>query len=91
VEWDEENSNHLAEHGISPAEAEWVLDNRICWVKHKRVEDRWFAFGVTKGGRKLSLLFDYYDRRETIRVFTGWDATEDEITRFFESEKERNQ
>jgi uncharacterized DUF497 family protein len=52
-------------------------------VKHKQVEDRWFAFGETEGGRKLKILFDYDERRETIRPFTGWDATTGEITKYF--------
>jgi uncharacterized DUF497 family protein len=83
IEWDEDNEAHISEHGVTPREAEEVLSSPVLWVRHGRIPERWFAFGSNEGGRKLKILFDYDERRETIRPFSGWEATKGEVEKYF--------
>jgi uncharacterized protein len=70
-EWDDGNVLHLAlGHGIEADEAEEVLAVRPLFRKTKR--GHYAAFGPTRGGRLLVVLFER-KRSGIIRVITGWD------------------
>jgi hypothetical protein len=74
---------HLARHGITPGEAEEVFKNRGRFARNRR--DRsgdWLLVGLTDQGRALTLVLVYDTGRRLLRVFTGWDTTEGEHTRY---------
>ncbi len=46
--WDEENIEHIADHGVEPSEAEAVIENVSLLRKTGR--DKYIAYGKTDGG-----------------------------------------
>jgi uncharacterized DUF497 family protein len=64
IVWDESlphgNVAHLAEHGVSPDEAEEVLMNAIGREK-TRSSGRWIAFGRTSSGREIAVVYEMID------------------------------
>jgi uncharacterized DUF497 family protein len=46
-EWDDQNAEHIARHGISDFEVEQVLSNRHLIVPNKGREPRMFLVGQT--------------------------------------------
>lgn len=80
-EWDEDNVEHLARHGISPDEAEEAL--RAPTVRRRggtRAPDRFRVLGRTAAGRYLVLVYQM-KAQGVVRPFTGRDmqAHEKEI------------
>lgn len=72
-EWDDGNVLHLGlGHGIEPEEAEEVFALRPLVRKTKRGHHA--AFGPTRGGRLLVLVFEK-KRKGVIRIITGWDMS----------------
>lgn len=72
-EWDADNIEHIARHGVHPDEAEEVLVRRALVVREG--DDRYLAFGPTDDGRYLLLVF-VIKRHRTIRVLSAYDMTE---------------
>lgn len=64
IVWDESlphgNVAHLAEHGISPEEAEDVLMNAAA-RERPRSSGRWIAFGRTSAGREIAVVYEMID------------------------------
>lgn len=89
-EWDDEDAEdgnvaHLAQRvpAISPREAEEVFENRGQFARNKREgSGDWLLIGRTFGGRALTLVLVYKEDRRLLRVFTGWDCTQRERTRY---------
>ena len=82
-EWDEHNSEHVAEHGLDPDDVEEALiDPRRLGAPAYDVngEERRAVIGTTCAGR---LLFVVVTRRgDFIRVVTARDVTEREKKRY---------
>ena len=82
-EWDEHNSMHIAEHGLSPEDVEEALvDPRRLGTPAYNVagEERRAVIGATSAGR---LLFVVVTRRgDVVRVVTVRDANEWEKKRY---------
>jgi hypothetical protein len=55
------NIEHLAEHDVTPEEAEEVLLNPIA-TDVSRTTGRPIAFGFTRAGRKLAVVYERVDR-----------------------------
>ena len=72
-EWDDDNVEHLARHGISPDEVEDLFEGPIV---HRRggtdAPDRVRVLGRTAAGRYLAIVYQEKGRN-LIRPFTGWD------------------
>jgi len=69
--WDDGNILHLAlHHGIEAEEAEEVFAVKPIFRKTKR--GHYAAFGPTRSGRLLVVVF-IYQGRGRVRVITGWD------------------
>ena len=54
--WNLWNTEHIAEHGVSPEEAEWVVE----WARApypRRTGDRFLVRGPTEDGRYLQVVF----------------------------------
>ncbi len=73
-DWDGQNERHLANHGISRADAEDVLSENHVLLEFQMEgsEQRWVAVGATRTGRILDIVFAV--RGEAIRPITGWAA-----------------
>lgn len=72
--WDENNEEHLWDHGINPEEAEEVFFNRyiITPNKKKHGPKKYKIDGKTNNGRKLRLIFEDLGQN-VARIITGWD------------------
>jgi len=82
-EWDENNENHLARHGITPNEAEQVVLNGPAWMRNKKGRSGdWKAVGITDGGSALTIIVAVNSNDGVLRVITGWPATQGEVTRY---------
>ena len=70
--WDDDNIEHIANHGVEPYEAEEVITNR---PRLKRARDRkYLAYGQTDVGRYLLVVFAP-KTGDRIRVVTARDMT----------------
>lgn len=72
-EWDDGNVDHIAEHGVEPAEAEEVFFGRH--VVRRSRSRRYVVFGRTYAGRYLFLVVEK-KLRGTIRVVTARDMND---------------
>jgi uncharacterized DUF497 family protein len=70
-DWDEENEQHIARHGINPKEAEEaiLIEPLEADVQPHESEERVLCFGRTNSGRLLPVL--YTEPRGRIRVVTA--------------------
>jgi len=76
LDWDDENVEHLARHGVTPEEgAQALSDPRRVGVSAYNAEEerRWAVLGASEDGRILFVVFTR--RRGRIRVVTARDAT----------------
>ena len=75
IVWDDSlphrNVAHLAEHGVSPDEAEDVLMNAI-GRERSRATGRWIAFGRTSAGREIAVVYEMIDAITVLPV-TAFD------------------
>ena len=58
--WDQHNSQHLAQHGVTAEEAEHVLRSDLLDLDHhitEEGEERWVAVGQTATGRLLVVVW----------------------------------
>jgi uncharacterized protein len=87
-DWDEQNSDHIARHGVAPSEAEQAIFNRPVdiGVELRNGEERIAHVGETDANRILIVVSTRLaDGR--IRVVTAWPAKE-RLRRYFTSNKE---
>ena len=64
--WNEWNVEHIAEHGVLPEEAEWVVEHARRPYPELREESKWRVVGRGHGGRWLQVVFVFDpERRET--------------------------
>jgi uncharacterized DUF497 family protein len=72
-EWDQANTGHIAEHEVTPEEAEQVMasDPMIREFQIVDGEERCAALGITNRGRVLLVWWTV--RRERIRVVTAFE------------------
>ena len=81
-EWDDENIDHLARHGITRLEAEEVFYGRVLRLRHRTdAPDRHGVLGRTGSGRYLVMLYQP-KARGVVRVFSGWDMSPSERRRY---------
>jgi uncharacterized protein len=73
-DWDDENSTHIATHGVSCAEAEQVINNEPFDVELQTVrdEERFVQLGETNAGRIMVVVSTW--RESLIRVITAFNA-----------------
>lgn len=78
-DWDEQNEQHLARHGVSRSDAEDVLlgNHILLEFQMEGSEQRWIAVGATRAGRILEIVFAI--RNEAMRPITGWPADKETI------------
>jgi uncharacterized DUF497 family protein len=76
-DWDEENLQHIARHGVSAAEAEYVMRRLTVDLGFQdwHDEDRFSDAGATASGRILVVVTT--PRGYKTRVVTAYDAPRD--------------
>jgi len=77
--WDENNIEHIANHGVEPYEAEEVIDDDPLIVKAGG--GKYVAYGQTDSGRYLLVVFAS-KQEHRLRVITARDMTNAEKRRF---------
>lgn len=84
-DWDEANIGHIAEHGITPEEAEEVLEGDPSDLDFQpdEGEERWAYLGETSSGRILNVVITL--RGERIRVVTAFDASKQDKLLYLET------
>jgi uncharacterized protein len=76
-EWDDNNIEHIARHGVEPEEIEEIVyeDCHPSWIVRARRrgirEARWAVFGQTCGGRYLVAVIALYRNSRVWRVVTA--------------------
>ena len=74
-EWDEENIEHIADHGVSPEEVEEACYNKPYVLKGRR--GAYLIYSQTSDGRYL-LTVGRYKGQGIIRVITARDMSDAE-------------
>lgn len=79
VQWDSDddqsgNVQHIAEHGVTPAEVEEVLENPVD-EDVSRSTGRPLAFGFTRAGRFLLVVYEEVDE-QTVYPITAYEIAE---------------
>lgn len=59
--WNEANVEHIARHGVTPEEAEYVVGNAGPPFPRVHEDDKWLVWGSTDAGRYLQVIFVYQD------------------------------
>lgn len=77
-DWDDENIEHIALHGVDIVEAEAVLDNRPLVLRTQ--DDKYLAYGQSDEGRYLLVVF--VRKPALIRVISARELTDGEKKRF---------
>ena len=80
-DWNEANIEHIAEHGVTPDEAEEVFSDEDNVqdedIEHSIIEKRFLIIGKTEKGR---LLYQIFTRRgDKIRVISSRDINKKEV------------
>jgi hypothetical protein len=70
--WDAENRAHIARHGVTPAEFEQAYATRGILRQALAGERRKIAFGATRAGRILVIV--YTMRRGRVRAITAYES-----------------
>ena len=88
-QWDAVNISHLADHKITPPEAEQVFSRFFAERVTDPVngEERYQALGRTDAGRYLLIAFT--ERGEYTRPITGWDMEPEEYADYAQELIER--
>jgi uncharacterized DUF497 family protein len=73
-EWNENNTDHIAHHGVTPVEAEDVIagDPIVLQVQFRKGERRVLCAGRTAKGRAIVVV--YTVRKGRVRVVTAFPA-----------------
>ena len=58
-QWDEDNVGHIAEHGISPDEAEYVVEHATPPLPRAAGDGKFMVWGRTRDGSHLQVGFVY--------------------------------
>jgi uncharacterized DUF497 family protein len=78
-EFDDENAEHIARHGITPEEIEQITGNAYVTARNAGVpENRILMIGQTDGGRALTIVLEATRDDVVWRPITGWDSTQEE-------------
>jgi uncharacterized DUF497 family protein len=73
--WNEWNVDHIARHGVSPEEAEFVITHMRSPFPRRADNDKRIAWGQTAGGRYLQVAY-LLDPDGTVYVIHARDLTD---------------
>ncbi|MBI5149164.1 MAG: BrnT family toxin [Candidatus Omnitrophica bacterium] len=76
IKWDDDTILHIARHGVEAEEVE-----EVCFGSHplilKSRQNRYYAFGQTRGGRYMAVIFEYLGQNKA-KVVTARAMSEAE-------------
>ena len=75
--WNEWNIEHIARHGVSPQEAELVVERARWPDPQARADDKWVVKGRGRGGRWLQVIY-IFSPDDTVFVIHARPLTENE-------------
>jgi len=78
--WNPWNIDHIGNHGVSPDEAEWVVENAERPYPLAREDDKWLVWGRGYGGRWLQVVF-IFSPEDVVFVIHARPLTEREKRR----------
>ena len=78
--WNDWNLEHIAEHDVSPEEAELVVERARSPYPELREKDKWRVVGRGRGGRWLQVVF-VFDPDDTAYVIHARPLTDREKQR----------
>lgn len=78
-EWDENNINHIAEHGVNPEEVEEACFNNPLVLRGRW--KRYYVLGQTDSGRYLMVVIEL-KTSDAARVVTARDMVQAERRRY---------
>jgi uncharacterized DUF497 family protein len=78
-EWDAKNTEHIAEHGVTPEEAEEACFNNPLILRAR--EGKYYVLGTTDSGRYLTVIIRP-KFRGLVRVITARDMDTSERHRY---------
>ena len=79
--WNDWNLDHIAIHGVIPAEAEYVVDHAKPPYPEQIGDQKWRVRGRTGAGRYLQVIF-LFDPDGTIFVIHARGLTHQELRQF---------
>jgi hypothetical protein len=79
--WNEWNIEHIALHGVDPAEAEFIIETARAPYPLWRQDDKWLVWGRSQEGRFLQVVF-VLDPDGTVFVIHARSLTEKEKRRY---------
>lgn len=82
-EWDDENTRHLARHGLDAEQVNAMLDSRITVIRNRRAGSGQYKFiGRTKGGDLITIVVTRTAVSGRWRPITGARSTDAEGTQY---------
>ena len=78
--WNDWNVEHIGEHGVSPEEAEWLVETARRPYPMARADDKWLVVGRGRGGRWLQVIY-VFDPDDVVFVIHARPLTESEKRR----------
>jgi uncharacterized DUF497 family protein len=72
--WNEWNLEHIAEHGVSPEEAEYVVEYPDARYPEQAGDDKYRVRGQSAGGRYLQVVY-IFDPLDVVYVIHARDLT----------------
>ncbi len=75
--WNEWNTEHIAEHGVTPDEAEWIVNHAGTPYPRRAGKGRYLAVGQTFGGDYLQVVY-VLDPTDTVFVIHARPLTDRE-------------
>jgi len=79
--WNEWNTEHIAQHGVDPEEAEAVVEGAAVPYPERREDDTWLVWGRGRGGRLLQVVF-VVDADDKVYLIHARPLTEHEKRRW---------
>ena len=73
--WTDDIVEHLAQHGVEPAEFQEVICNPID-VGISRTSGHPRVFGLTDDGRRLVCIYEHFDA-DTVIPITAWEPEQE--------------
>ena len=79
--WNDWNIDHISEHGISPFEAEYLVQNARRPYPQHRADGKWLVWGRTWSGAMLQVIYTF-SPADVVFVIHARPLTEAEKHRF---------
>jgi uncharacterized DUF497 family protein len=80
--WNTWNFDHATRHGITPDEAEAVMQSTVSPYPEEIGENKWLVRGQGYGGRYVQVIFVYDDDGETVYIIHARPLTDKEKRRY---------